>query len=449
MNPLPVTGAVLGASTATTIGAVIAVLIGIGAVVFLFANLRASRPEIGSEIELAPNRKPYLDDEALETTRLTRTLRYSLVLLVICSVAIPLYWLAEPGRQSGAIEDSERIFASRGEERYVEGSQCQNCHGPEGTGGVASYTITDADSQFVATVQWRAPALNTVLLRFSEDEVRYVINYGRAFSPMVGWGADVNKGPLNTQQIDNLIDYLASIQLTPEQARLEIQGELAAQLGLIGDDEVDDAEAVAAANEEIDYTDPEVGRLLFNLGQDDSFAGGAYSCGRCHTRGWSILDDPEQIEPTDADLTGYVGFPDGSGALGPNLTGGLIPRQFASVEEMVEFISIGSIDGEVYGNNGIGSGKMPGFGDNPNTEEVEGDGMMTPEMIEAIVAYEADLPASGDTTSAPAEGSAGAAASGSTTTTAGAGDGSTTSTTGTDGSTSTTASDGTTTTTEP
>ncbi|HLM29993.1 MAG TPA: c-type cytochrome [Acidimicrobiales bacterium] len=427
MNSLPVTGTVLGASTVTTIGAVIAVLVGVGAVVFLVANLRASRPEVGSEIDLAPNRKPYLDDDALETTRLNSTLRWALVLLVISAVGLPVYWLNEPGRQSGAIEDYERTFALRGEERYVEGSQCQNCHGPDGVGGVATYTITDADNQFVATVQWRAPALNTVLLRFSRDEVKYIINYGRPFSPMVGWGAEVNKGPLNEQQIDNLVDYLASIQLTSEETRLEIQGQLASQLGLIGDDEVDDPDAVAAANEQIDYTDPEVGRILFNLGRDDSFASGAYACGRCHTRGWSILNDPSQIEPSDADVGDYVDFPDGSGALGPNLTGGLIPRQFANVEEMVEFISVGSIDGEPYGNNGIGSGKMPGFGDNPNTEEVEGDGMMTQEMIEAIVAYEANLPARETTTNAPA-GERQAATAGSTTTTTEASGGTTTTT---------------------
>jgi hypothetical protein len=35
---------------------------------------------------------------------------------------------------------------------------------------------------------------------------------------------------------------------------------------------------------------------------------------------------------------------------------------------------------------------MPGFGDNPNTPETEGDGMMTPEMIAAIARYEASLP---------------------------------------------------------
>ena len=127
--------------------------------------------------------------------------------------------------------------------------------------------------------------------------------------------------------------------------------------------------------------------------------------------------------PPDADLSDYVGFPDGSGALGPNLTGGLIPRQFATPEEMVEFVSAGSADGEPYGQNGIGSGRMPGLGDNPNTEEVEGDGMLTQEMIEAIVAYELSLPSADTTTNAPADG---AAAGGSSTTTAA--DGATTTT---------------------
>jgi hypothetical protein len=152
------------------------------------------------------------------------------------------------------------------------------------------------------------------------------------------------------------------------------------------------------ALERIDYQDPETGRALFNL----EVAGGAYACARCHTRGWSII--PDSVEPPNADLSAYAGFPDGSGALGPNLTGGLVPKQFASVEELALFVSTGSVDGEAYGNNGIGSGKMPGFGDNPNTENVEGDGMMTPEMIEAIARYEASLPPAKTTTNAPRPG---------------------------------------------
>jgi hypothetical protein len=389
---------VLAASTVTTIGAIIAVIVGVGAVVYIFANIRASRPEVGSEIELAPNRKPYLSDDELETRKLNRTLRWALLLLVIVSVGLPIYWLGEPSRQSGAVEGYNRTFAARGAERYETGSQCQNCHGPEGKGGVAPYTILDPNHQFVASVQWRAPALNTVLLRFTRDEVKFIINYGRPYSPMVGWGAAVNKGPLNEQQIDNLISYFDTIQLSPEEAQRNAQIELATELGLLEEGETD-SDKVDQALSQIDYDDPEVGRTLFNLGRETGFAGGAYACGRCHTRGWSIVTD--QMEPADADISDYAGFSDGSGALGPNLTGGLVPRQFVSVSELASFISTGTTDGEQYGRNGIGSGKMPGFGDNPNTEDVENDGMLTQDMLHAIARYESSLAAASTTSNTP------------------------------------------------
>jgi mono/diheme cytochrome c family protein len=378
---------VLAASTVTTVGATLVVLLIIGLLVYVWVNLREGRAEVGSEIELAANRKPYYDDEELETRVLNRTLRWALVLLVVIAVALPLYWLSEPGRQSDAVESFQRTFVNRGEELYVEGSQCQNCHGPEGTGGQAPYTILDAEGAFVASVNWRAPALDTVLLRFSREEVEFIINYGRPFSPMPGWGAEVGKGPLSPQQVSNVVDYLESIQLTPDEAQRQAAEGLATQLGLV--EEGASEEELDAAIDEIDYDDPATGEALFNL----ETAGGAYACARCHTRGWSIITEGEDaISPPDADLSAYRGFPDGSGALGPNLTGGLIPRQFANYEELYAFVTTGSIDGEPYGNNGIGSGKMPGFGDNPNTEETEGDGMLTPDMIAAIARYEASLP---------------------------------------------------------
>ena len=390
---------VLAASTVTVVGAVIVAIILIGFVVYLIVNIHTGRAEAGSEIELAPNRKPYLDDEELETSKLNTTLRWALISLVIVAVGLPLYWLNEPSRMSGAVDGFQDKFVSRGEEAYTEGSQCENCHGPDGTGGQAPFTITDAENQFVAQVNWRAPALNTVLLRFSEDEVTDVINYGRPFSPMPGWGAAVNKGPLNEQQISDIVAYLESIQLSPEEAQRQAQIALAETLGLLEPGESDD-EAIDDALARIDYQDAETGRALFNL----EVAGGAYACARCHTRGWSIIEDSIQTKDPNEDLSDYRGFPDGSGALGPNLTGGLIPRQFASVEELVLFISTGSVDGEQYGNNGIGRGRMPGFGDNPNTENVEGDGMMTPEMLEAIARYEASLPPAETTTNAPRPG---------------------------------------------
>ena len=398
MVPLAPGVTVLAASTVTVVGAVIVALIVLGFALYVIVNIRIGREEVGSEIELAPNRKPFLADDALETTRLNRTLLWAMVLLGVSAVGLPLYWLNEPSRQSGAVEGFDSTFVKRGEEAFTEGSQCANCHGPEGGGGQAPYTVLDAEGAFVAQVNWRAPALDTVLLRFSRDEVTYIINYGRPFSPMPGWGASVNKGPLNEQQISNIVDYLASIQLEPEEAQRQAQVALAEQLGLLEEGETDEA-VVDDALEQIDYGDPATGEALFTL----EAAGGAYACARCHTRGWSIITEGEgAVEPADADLSAVNGFPNGSGALGPNLTGGLIPRQFATPEELVAFITTGSVDGEQYGNSGIGSGKMPGFGDNPNTEEVEGDGMMTPEMLEAIARYEASLPGAKTTSNAPA-----------------------------------------------
>ena len=139
---------------------------------YILVNLRQGRPEVGAEIELAPNRKPYYDDEQLEGPRLNRALASGLVLIAITAVGLPLYWLNEPGRQSGAIENFDQTFVNRGARLFAPteegGYNCAGCHGSEGVGGQAPpYTLTDADGEFVATVTWRAPALNTVLLRFS------------------------------------------------------------------------------------------------------------------------------------------------------------------------------------------------------------------------------------------------------------------------------------------
>ncbi len=369
------TPVVLAASTVQAIGSVIALVAVIGFVVYIISNVRAGREEVGAELELAANLKPYLDDDELETRKLDRTLTMGLATLAIVAVGLPAYWLAEPGRQEGAIKQYDSVFVSRGEEIYTTGAQCNACHGPEGTGGVAPYTILDDNNNFVAQVEWKAPALNTVLLRYSRDEVNFVLNYGRPFSPMPAWGGP-GGGPLDTQEISNVIDYLQSIQLTSDASKSQVEDELRTQLGL----------ADGAA---IDYNSLDTGKALFNLGKDDGFASGAYACARCHTRGWSI--NAEKAQPADADLSDYVDYPDGSGAYGPRLRGGVIPRQFASVDALATFVHDGAEQGKAYGNNGLsGDGMMPGFGDNPNTEESD-DGMLTNDMIQSIARYVASL----------------------------------------------------------
>jgi hypothetical protein len=65
-----------------SIAAVIFIAIALGWAVYLFANIRSARHEVGSEVELAANRKPYFDDETLEGPRLLRFQFFGLSLLV-------------------------------------------------------------------------------------------------------------------------------------------------------------------------------------------------------------------------------------------------------------------------------------------------------------------------------------------------------------------------------
>src|SRR5690606_28645901 len=164
----------------------------------------------------------------------------------------------------------------------------------------------------------------------------------RSWTPMPGWGAS-GDGPNTTQQIDDLIAYIESIQLTPDESRAAVEAELRTTLGL-------------GENDPIDYDDLATGQALFNLGHDSGFAGGAYACGRCHTRGWSI--QASSAQPTTADIGPYVAYEDGAGAYGPPLRD-LIPRMFASEEALATFIGTGNERGEGYGLSGGGDGGMP------------------------------------------------------------------------------------------
>lgn len=312
------------------IGLTVAALVLIAYVLLFIQNIMRAKGELGSEIELAPNRKPYLSDEELEGTKLDRSLTFALVMLAILAVALPFYWLAEPGRQSGAIEAYNLSFEVRGEGTYTTGAQCVNCHAAGGVGGTAPYVLQDGDGQFLANANWRAPALDNVLLRYSEDEVRYILNFGRPGSPMAAWGTP-GGGPLTTQQVDNVIVYLRTLQkqsLDPF------------AIAAAGTDDPADAESIAAQAEasdliaairgEIDRSlEAEefstVGEAVFNLGLYSGFQGGSLSCARCHTSGWSLGID---ISPDVLDV-GVAGCGGGNpSGIGFNLCGGSVKDRF-------------------------------------------------------------------------------------------------------------------------
>ncbi len=378
------------ATTQQAIAIVVFLLVIAGSLAFFIANSRKAKAEVGSELELAPNRRAYLDDEELEGPRLEKVLLWGVLSLMVIGVGLPLYWVTEPNRQAGAVD----YFADRlSGKTYHHGQpvgggalfavtdeggfNCAGCHGGDAaTGGqVVPYTLTDPVTGDLRQVQWKAPSLNTAVQRFSDESLKDILVYGRPFSPMPAWGIE-GGGPMNDQQIDNLIKYLHRLnaELDPEQAREEataaaeeelerlrtLEDQLAEAedaLDALGADATDDERADAEAaverlESEIALEQPAtMGAALFNM-----------NCARCHTQGWSY-DDPK--EP-------------GGGGFGPPLYN--VEDQFPAVEDHIEWVANGRQDGERYGEVGQASGRMPYFVN-----------ILTAEQIEAIAEYERSL----------------------------------------------------------
>lgn len=440
---------ILAASTQRTIGWVLAILVTVPVLFLLVRRAVAvifrTDPEVGSEIELAPNRLPAVPDEFLEGRRLDRSLGAGLVTMAIIGVTLPLYWLGEPGRIDGADVDYTRQFISRGSNQYEE--LCTACHGPDGTAGTASYTLTESGS-FVSQVPWVAPALNTVLTRFSEEEVLHVLNFGRN-GVMPAWGAP-GGGPLTEQQLDNLVLYLRSIQLDAGDIQASVRDGAEgrkANLLMEADEnlESEEAQAMAAAfmadidamleplaadaeellsariagvdrlpagetrtNEkakiasqidelvsiallEPDFDQSELliawGEVLFSNRAD----GGVYGCARCHTAGfgYAAVEVAERVDETPV----LESYEHGGGAFGPSLLGAATETRFITPAEHHSFVGDGSQSGLDYGSAGRssqGSGQMPGFGEREEDGSVY-SALLTPSEIAAIVAYERSL----------------------------------------------------------
>ncbi len=446
------------------------VLFWVNSVVLVALVIIAVMALVRDRQERAPaNLVPFHDDEDLETRRLERVLGWALVFSAVLAVSYGAYWLREPTRQEGsfdyfdegAVERGEVLFANKSMEAYDSAFSlaCADCHGSPAEdpdlgkevaagGGSAPNVYADPDQEKSFAAAWKAPALNTVLYRVSPDEVKQVLIYGRPGTPMAAWGTAGN-GPKNDQSINDLVAYLASIQLTPEEAQQKAAAELeraktaaAAQLAaaetaledanaavpeaeeklataeaaLAALDDETSAEYVEAqravtkadrgveqANEAVTTATTDLawaqewadrragvtdGQLLFEL-----------NCARCHTQNWSVFN------PSNADLPpeDLLGKPGGGGSLGFNLANVL--ERFADIlnadGERVEgsgvtnqhdFIAGGSDANQPYGIGGGGSGRMPG---QCNTDTADPLGLiehrgcqLTPEMIDAIVAYE-------------------------------------------------------------
>ncbi len=177
--------------------------------------------------DVPSNLRPGMPNDELEGPRLDRALTWSLIFAAFVAISMPVYFLGETDRQQGFVEQFAEESLDRGEAAAAPtadgGLDCAGCHGPGLSGGVARYV----EGRSNVTVAWLAPRLDTIMYRYSRDEVKFWIVYGRPGTPMPAWGLD-GGGPLNDQEVDDLLNYIESVQLTQAEALNLIESDLAA-----------------------------------------------------------------------------------------------------------------------------------------------------------------------------------------------------------------------------
>jgi mono/diheme cytochrome c family protein len=198
------------AVVAIGIGIVLAIAFA-AAFVVLARRGRAERPP-----DIPAGMRPGPSDDMLERRFVERFIGWNLLFVLFFAAWIPVVWFREPDvNASEAVELTERSI-SRGQgwfavpdEANPTGFACAQCHGPQAEGGLVPFRGE----------AYPAPALTDVCGRLTLDEIRTVIEEGREGTPMPSWSIRF-AGPMNDQQIDDLLNFILTIQEIPEEDNL-------------------------------------------------------------------------------------------------------------------------------------------------------------------------------------------------------------------------------------
>lgn len=156
-------------------------------------------------------------DADLEKPLLEKLQAWAMIFFVFFAIWIPIYWLREPNQnvtdellQSREAVERGRMTTEEFEEGVNElGFGCVRCHGPALEGGTNFF-----QGRFVPV-----PQLRDVCGRLTFDQVMQVIREGRPGTDMPSWSVRF-AGPLDDQQINDIVEYILSIQTVPDEENL-------------------------------------------------------------------------------------------------------------------------------------------------------------------------------------------------------------------------------------
>jgi mono/diheme cytochrome c family protein len=212
----------VGLSAPATIALILALLVGLGFVGALLYPAIRRKLEAGPDIPRSM--RPGPPDEVLERRHPERIMIWGVLFTLIIAISVAVTWLNEPSQN---VADAEELLGrqeERGARWFQEANEenptgfgCARCHGQQAEGGQVPFTQENGE-----TVLYHVPALVDVCGRLTIEgsgQIRETIQQGREGTPMPSWSVRY-AGPMNDQQIQDLIQFLLSIQQVPAEQNL-------------------------------------------------------------------------------------------------------------------------------------------------------------------------------------------------------------------------------------
>jgi len=212
---MPMLGLSTGQTIGFTLGAIALVLFVLGlrlASQAAYRRERAERPDIPSAMQPGPV------DADLEKPRLEKLQGWALASFLFLAIWIPIVWLNEPTankHQTGQLTADSIARGARMIQLYSEenilGVGCIRCHGPGLTGGHNLFNNSIVDVPALTHV-CAGPNANPALPQPVHNvvDVRNIIMQGIPNTDMPSWSIRF-LGGLDDQQIQDLVDYLVSV----------------------------------------------------------------------------------------------------------------------------------------------------------------------------------------------------------------------------------------------
>jgi mono/diheme cytochrome c family protein len=186
------------------------------------------RTRVPPELDIPKGMRPGPSDPDLEKPILERHYLFLFLLFLAMAFIVPVVWLQEPQNNKKDTEvmlaqsvERGRLTTLPGSEENQIGFNCVRCHGPGLKGGRNFFNGSFVTVPNLTTV-CGGTAFNHPLIT-SLDDVITTIAKGRDGTDMPSWSVR-EKGAMDDQQINDLINYLLSIQSVPKAKNVCLPG---------------------------------------------------------------------------------------------------------------------------------------------------------------------------------------------------------------------------------